>query len=88
MRIARCTGDIQLQLLGSRESVSIGRDSQIDLDQVIGESDGRPVTIEEALGPHIVHFDIQAPPALDTQDPPALMRRGRNQARETAPVQE
>lgn len=77
MRIATCVGDIQLQLLGSSESLSIARGSQVDLDRVIGESDGQPMTVEAALGSHVHHFELQPPPAPT--------RRGRTEARETAP---
>ena len=67
MRIARCTNDLSLQLLGNKASVSIGRDWQGDLDEVIGEveHDGKTIrtTVADALGHHLTpeNFDIESP---------------------------
>lgn len=62
MRRAICTSDIQLHVLGSKGSVNIGRGTEVDLDQVIGETgDGAaatPTTLGDALGPHVAHFDV------------------------------
>lgn len=61
MRRATCTAPLQLSVLGTRGSVQIAQGSEVDLDQVMGEQDDRPVTLEEALGPHLVHFAIERP---------------------------
>ncbi len=61
MRMATCVADIQLSVLGSKESVQIAKGSEVDFDRVIGESAGVPVTLEQALGPHVQHFDSQPP---------------------------
>jgi hypothetical protein len=65
MRMATA-GEIQLTVLGSKEAVSIGPGSVVDLDRVIGETAGVPLTLGDALGPHIQHFEI-APRAAQRQ---------------------
>jgi hypothetical protein len=59
MRLATCTSDITLTLMGTRDAVRIGKGSQVDLDRVIGErADGTLETIADQLGPHLEHFDV------------------------------
>ena len=68
MRMATCTADITLTLLGSREAVRIGKGTEVDLDRVIGQrTDGRQETIADQLGPFISLFE----------EAPAQRRRAR-----------
>ena len=53
MRHAKCTGDLKLHLLGNQASVAIGLGWEGDLDQVIGLTDRGPMTVADALGPHL-----------------------------------
>ena len=72
MRIATCTGDITLTLLGNRESVRIGKGTRVDLDRVIGDADGARETIADQLGQHLEHFavggDVHVAAARDAEE--------------------
>lgn len=63
MRIAKCTSDLQLHLMGNEASVAIGLGWEGDLDQVIGRTDRGPMTVADALGPHLtpLHFRESVP---------------------------
>jgi hypothetical protein len=69
--MATCTSDIELNLLGSKEVVRIGKGTVVDLDRVIGERDGKPETIADQLGPHVQHFHEEAAPRTAPRRSPA-----------------
>lgn len=59
MRLAKCLGDVQITLAGTRGVVHIRQGVEVDLDRVIGvNGDGVEETIADQLGPHLQHFDI------------------------------
>lgn len=71
MRRATCISDLTVSVLGSRESMAIGPGAVVDLDLVVGDREGRPETLADALGPLVAHF---------REDAPAAPRRGRTSA--------
>lgn len=59
-RIAICRYPAVITIVGSRRSYAMTAGAQVDLDEVVGDCDGVPLTLAEALGPHLSHFDIVA----------------------------
>lgn len=57
-RIAICRCPAVVSVVGSRRSYSMTAGAQVDLDDVVGECDGVPLTLADALGPHLAQFDI------------------------------
>jgi hypothetical protein len=70
MRIAECRSDLKLQLMGNQSSVAIGKGWKGDLDQVIGVTDRGPMTVADALGPHLTDTNFLVAP-LETRKGPA-----------------
>lgn len=60
-RIAICRCPAVISVVGSRRSYSMTAGAQVDLDDVVGDCDGVPLTLAAALGPHLAHFDIVGP---------------------------
>jgi hypothetical protein len=71
-RIAVCRFPGVIHVVG-RQPMTAG--AEVNLDDVVGQRDGAPVTLAEALGPHLQHFDDRVgqaspqPPVAD--EPPA-----------------
>ncbi len=77
MKIAISQLTSEVTVVGARASVGIGPGTPVDLDQVIGEAEGRAVTLADALGPELlVHFTAPASaPDADTTPAPSRPRR-------------
>jgi len=63
-RVFVCTQPIELFIHGSRgvgHHLTLG--AQVDFDEVIGDDDQGPMTLERALGPHATCFQPARPAA-------------------------
>lgn len=63
-RIAVCTYDGPLEVRGRVRSFGpLTRGAEVDLDAIVDhDGAGVPVTLGEALGPHVEHFEIIGAP--------------------------
>lgn len=85
-RMARCTfgatdqaanqgpaAHAVIEVSGSMRSYRLTAGAQVDLDEVIGhDGDGVPLSLGEALGPHLVHFVDATTGAPLSAAPPEL----------------
>lgn len=69
MRIAKCTGNLQIDLLGNETSVAIRAGWEGDLDQVIGRTDRGPMTVADALGPHLTPLNFRESEPVNKKRP-------------------
>lgn len=74
MRIAKCTSDLHLHLMGNQSSVAIGAGWEGDLDQVIGLTDRGPMTVADALGHHLTDQNFTVAPPATKKGPAALAK--------------
>lgn len=71
MRIATCTSNLIIDLMGNQASVAIRAGWQGDLDQVIGRSERGPMTIADALGHHLNDHNFTITPPVTRKGPSA-----------------
>lgn len=82
MRIAKCTSDLKLNLLGNETSVAIGAGWEGDLDQVIGRTDRGPMTVADALGHHLNDQNFTVAPLTTRKGPAAAASKPRPESQE------
>lgn len=71
-RIAVCTCPGVIYVNGSRgRAYQLTAGAEVDLDEVIGDCAGEPVTMADALGHHLSFFTEAAPSAGSTSVAPA-----------------
>jgi len=71
MRIATCTSNLQIHLMGNEASVAIGAGWEGDLDQVIGRTNRGPMTVADALGHHLTDQNFTIAPLATRKGPAA-----------------
>lgn len=69
MRIATCVRPLLLNLLGNQASVAISEGWEGDLDQVIGKTDRGPMTVADALGPHLTPLNFREAAPVNKKGP-------------------
>lgn len=82
MRIAKCTSDLKLNLMGNETSVAIGAGWEGDLDQVIGRTDRGPMTVADALGHHLNDQNFTVAPLTTRKGPAATSKPQRTESQE------
>jgi len=71
MRIAKCTSNLTIDLMGNQDSVAIRAGWEGDLDQVIGRTDRGPMTVADALGHHLNDQNFTVAPITTRKGPAA-----------------